>query len=323
MARPILFALFGAAAAALSPVQAQSSSAPSPTPVPAPYVRPSAPGQLVDIGGRRLHVECKGDASGPTVIFEAGLSQYTAHSTYGKARDLIAAFARVCTYDRAGLGWSDAVAGARTHDDMVADLHRLVAAGKLKGARDGRLILVGHSMGGLLARRYASVHPADVAALILVDATPEATLFGPGAVQARQGIIAQIDKGLAIAKPGVPVVAMPAGTSTEVMLAFTPEVLATVRQEYAAIDLVPDAMRGAAGYGTLGALPLTVIRRGRTANPPNAEDEEWRTMQEALARLSTRSLLVVAQNAGHVIPYDQPEVVADAVRRASTELSKR
>jgi pimeloyl-ACP methyl ester carboxylesterase len=82
-------------------------------------------------------------------------------------------------------------------------------------------------------------------------------------------------------------------------------------------------MRGATGYGTLGALPLTVIRRGRTANPPNAEDEEWRTMQEALARLSTRSLLVVAQNAGHVIPYDQPEVVADAVRRASAGLSKR
>ena len=76
--------------------------------------KPAAPGQMVDIGGgRRLHVLCKGSSDGPTVIFEAGLSQYTATSTYGKAQNLISPFARVCVYDRAGLGWSDDVKFAR------------------------------------------------------------------------------------------------------------------------------------------------------------------------------------------------------------------
>src|SRR5262245_46180563 len=82
----------------------------------APYQKPPAPGQLVDIGGgKRLHLLCKGSGDGPTVIFEAGLSQWTATSTYGKAQDAIAGFARVCVYDRAGLGWSDGVPDGRTH----------------------------------------------------------------------------------------------------------------------------------------------------------------------------------------------------------------
>ena len=119
MSRLIRVALISASAAALSSTSAQTPTTPAPPPTPpttTSYVRPAAPGQLVDIGGRRLHIECKGSAAGPTVIVEAGLSQFTAHSTYGKAQDLIAGFARVCTYDRAGLGWSDVAPGARTHE---------------------------------------------------------------------------------------------------------------------------------------------------------------------------------------------------------------
>ena len=79
---------------AAAPVQAQA-----PAPAKPSYQRPAAPGERVDIGGRRLHIQCKGSAPGPVVIFEAGLSQYTAQSTYGRAQDLIAAFAQVCTYE--------------------------------------------------------------------------------------------------------------------------------------------------------------------------------------------------------------------------------
>lgn len=291
--------------------QQPGTPAPAASPPAAVYVRPSPPGELVDIGGRRLHVECKGPATGPTVIFEAGLSQFTAHSTYGKAQELIASFAHVCVYDRAGLGWSDAAPDPRTHEDMVDDLHRLLAAKR----HAGPIVLVGHSIGGLLARLYALRHPTDVLAVVLVDATAEAGLFTPPATEERRGLVARMDAGLRIAKPGAPVVAMPAGTSPEVMLAFTPEVIAGVKQEYEAIDRVPDAMRSATGYGTLGSTPLTVIRRGRTATPPNAEDVRWRTLQETLPALSSRSRLLVATEAGHVIPYDQPTIVADAVRQ--------
>lgn len=297
---------------ATGPTDARSAD-----PAQAVYVRPAPPGRLVDIGGRRLHVECKGDRTGPAVIFEAGLSQYTAHATYGRAQDLIAPFAWVCTYDRAGLGWSDPVQGVRSQADMVRDLHRLIGAEKLKGP----LVLVGHSMGGLLVRLYAHVYPGQVAALVLVDSSSEAINFSPAADAERKATIMQIDAGLKNAKPGVPVVPFPYGTPADLMMAFTPEILRTVQQEEKALDLVPAAMRVPGGYGKLGAMPLAVIRRGRTASPPSDEDTRWRTAQEALTGLSTRSFMMVATNSGHVIPYEEPQVVADAVRRIVAELA--
>lgn len=301
--------------ALLSPVVAvlaetpAASSASAKTPAMATYLEPAPPGELVDIGGRRLHIECKGEVSAPTVIFEAGLSQYTAQGTYGKAQDLIADFARVCTYDRAGLGWSDPVTGARTQQDMVEDLHKLVSAADLKRP----LVLVGHSMGGLLARLYETTYPTDVAAMVLVDASAETIMYGPGAAASRQAAIARIDTGLSSAKEGKPIVPMPVGTPAEVMMAFTPSILRTVKQEYQAIDLVPAGLRKS--YGTLGDKPLAVIRRGKASTPPSETDVRWREAQEAMTALSTRSFLVVAENAGHVIPYEQPTVVADTVRR--------
>ncbi|MCX7512310.1 alpha/beta fold hydrolase [Frateuria sp. STR12] len=306
--------------ALMSATMAAPASFPSPRAAPASpavvYAKPAPPGRLVDIGGRRLHIQCKGTPEGPVVIFEGGLSQYTAYSTYGKAQDLIAPFAQVCIYDRAGLGWSDPVTGPRTRQDMVEDLHKLVLA-----ERFGRpLVLVGHSAGGLLARFYARKYPGEVAGVVLVDATPESIVFAPGAAKARQAIIAQINGALDGAREGAPVTALPPGTPAEVQMAFTPAILRTLKQEYEAIDRVPAAMRKPGGYGTLGDTPLAIIRRGKTSLPPNAEDEQWRQAQEAMTSLSTRSFLLVAEHSGHVIPYEQPQVVAAAVQRVLTEI---
>jgi pimeloyl-ACP methyl ester carboxylesterase len=278
----------------------------------AAFQRPAAPGQLVDIGGgRRLHIFCKGTGEGPTVVIEAGLSQYTATSTYGKAQDAIAPFARVCVYDRAGLGWSDPAPADRTHVDMVSDLHKLLIAAKIPAP----YIMVGHSLGGLLVRQYAQMYRSEVAGVVLADATSESNLFDDEGARFRAGVVAQIAQGLAKAKPGEPVVPLPDGTSTDIVMSFMPEVLAAVKDEYLAIDRTPAEMRAPLGYGTLGALPLVVIRRGKTATPPSASDIAWQADQERLTTLSTSSSLVVAENAGHVIPYDAPGVVADAVRR--------
>jgi len=279
--------------------------------VPAAFEKPAAPGRLVDVGGgRRLHVVCKGSADGPSVIIEAGLSQYTAASTYGKAQEAIAAFARVCVYDRAGMGWSDAVAEGRTHRGMVEDLHRLLEAANIPSP----YVLVGHSMGGLLVRQFVQAHRGDVVGVVLADATSE-SIFEPQASAARAGIIAQIEKGLTNGRPGVPVAPLPAGTAPEVAMSFTPAILAAVKDEYQAIDRAPADMRRRHGYGTLADLPLVVVRRGRTAQPPSVVDTLWRAEQEQLPGLSGNSILVVADHSGHVIPFDEPAVVADAVRR--------
>lgn len=308
----------------VSPVLLTAQGTP-PTPVQSPtvtpmaasavYVRPAPPGELVDVGsGRRIHIECRGPKTEVTVVIEAGLSQFPAHGSYGPSQDSIATFAHVCTYDRAGLGWSDAATLPVTHERMVDDLHRVLRA---KGVT-GPLVLVGHSMGGLLVRRYAQQFPAQVHAVVLLDATPEEMLFTDAAKAERAALVQRIAAGLRGAKAGTPVMALPAGTAPEVMLSFTPEVLSAVQQEYEAIDRVPDSMRRTGGYGTLGDRPLVVVRRGKVANPDAPAEQRWRAWQEGMLSLSTRSRLVVAEQAGHAIAYEQPSIVADVVRTLLT-----
>ena len=117
---------------------------------------------MVDIGGRKLHLECDGSGS-PTVILEAGLTGD--HRTWDQVLPEVAPTTRVCAYDRANIGPSDSAPTPRTVSDMVADLHALVGAGKLNPP----YVLVGFSFGGLVSQLYASTHPDDIAGLVLVE----------------------------------------------------------------------------------------------------------------------------------------------------------
>lgn len=123
-------------------------------------------GKLVDIGGYRLHIDCKGKGE-PPVMMDAGL----AHGAY--TWDLVmpevARFTRVCSYDRAGVGDSDRGKRPRTSQQIVAELAALLKKVKLKPP----YILVGHSFGGMNVRLYASQHPDQVAGLVLVDSSHE------------------------------------------------------------------------------------------------------------------------------------------------------
>ncbi len=315
MLRAILSLTAVAFTAAAPALTAAAQTPPSPAAATG-YVRPNPPGKLVQVGGgRRLHILCMGDPAPntPTVIFEAGLSQYTANSTNGAAQAAAVATvpgARVCTYDRAGMGWSDAAPAGWTLEGMTADLHALLAAEGISG----RVVLVGHSFGGVLARTYARAHPDRVAGVILVDASSDADTAAFDAAAA--AIIPQIDQATANAAPGVPVIGLPAGTAPEVVMTFTPEILNGVKVEFEAWGRLSPALKAPGGFGTLGDLPLIVIRRGKTAaTPPNAEDIAHQQGQESLATLSRNSVLVVAANSGHAIPLDEPQVVADAIRR--------
>lgn len=294
----------------LSSVALAQTPAPAPAAA-APFVRPPAPGRMIDIGGRKLHILCKGQGKGPTVIFEAGLSQYLAVSTYAKVQDLVAPYARACVYDRAGLGWSDPNPGVTSHQSMVADLHSLLRGAGIKGP----IILVGHSMGGLTARLYAKTYPKEVAGMVLADASTEANFALPDFDSSNASMIAQIEAGLTKGVPGQPMVPLPAGTAYDISMAFTPEVFRTVKAEQVALTLVPAAMKQPHAYGTLGAKPLVILRRGQAASPPNADDIWWRTQQEKELSLSTNSQLVVAEKSGHTIPYEAPDLTAAAVRR--------
>jgi pimeloyl-ACP methyl ester carboxylesterase len=120
------------------------------------------PGRLVDVGGHQLHIYCRGEGS-PTVVFEAPAAAMS--SVWGWVQPEVAKVTRACSYDRAGLGWSEA--GDRPYDPgrVPEELHALLDAA---GER-APYLLVGHSLGSAFVQRFASLYPAETAGLILVD----------------------------------------------------------------------------------------------------------------------------------------------------------
>jgi len=122
------------------------------------------PGQLIDVGGHRLHLYCTG-AGSPTVVLEPGLG--AASSDLGWVTPAVARDSRVCVYDRAGRGWSEAADGAQDGAQIAADLHTLLNGAHVAGA----YVLAGHSFGGLYIQSFAAQYPDQVAGMALLDST--------------------------------------------------------------------------------------------------------------------------------------------------------
>src|SRR5205823_4124433 len=123
-----------------------------------------APGRLVDAGGYRLHLNCAGDSSS-TVILESGLANRSADSDIVQPE--IAGATRVCSYDRAGIGWSDYGAEPRDPWRIATELHNLLQAANVPGP----YVLTGHSFGGLYVRMFAALYPEEVMGMVLVDSS--------------------------------------------------------------------------------------------------------------------------------------------------------
>jgi pimeloyl-ACP methyl ester carboxylesterase len=134
------------------------------------------PGQLVDVGGYRLHINCTGEGS-PTVVIESGWGDFSA--AWGWVQPEVAKTTRVCTYDRAGMGWSESSPQPRTAREFARELHTLLE----KANEPGPYVLVGHSMGGYTVRVYVHDYPEEVAGLVLIDpqnlSTEDAATFNP------------------------------------------------------------------------------------------------------------------------------------------------
>ena len=139
------------------------------------------PGSLVDVGGWRLHINCTGKAraSQPTVVLEAGIGDFSVE--WSLVQPGVAKFARVCSYDCAGDGWSELGPHPRTMHQIVFELHILL---EKAGVRPP-YVLVGHSYGGPLVRLYAATYPADVAGMVLITVSMASALrvFGIGSGQ--------------------------------------------------------------------------------------------------------------------------------------------
>jgi len=138
------------------------------------------PGQLIDVGGHRLHLHCTGSGS-PTVVLEAGGGEMS--SNLGWIAPAVARDTRVCVYDRAGRGWSEPADTAQDGAQIAADQHTLLQRGNIPGP----YVLAGHSFGGLYVLTFAARYPDDVAGLVLVDSTAPKSAAKPGTASAYDG----------------------------------------------------------------------------------------------------------------------------------------
>jgi pimeloyl-ACP methyl ester carboxylesterase len=280
--------------------------------------RLTPPGRMVDVGGRRLHLSCSGDDNNasPTVILEAsGLSSSLA---WEKVQHDVAGFARVCAYDRAGMGFSDPAPDARTAYDMERDLSSLLKNAGLAPP----YLLVGHSAGGFPVRLFASRHPEAVRGMVLVDVAPEKIVeIGPESYQRLRGRLglARFAVRLGLLRLFNP---LQIPSSPSFALTYRAQVFDAVARM---INSYPtSAQQFAAARPTLPDLPLVVITHGVPGDwpapgmivPQEADKAEraWQSAQEALAHTSTRGKLVVARDCGHMIPQQRPDLVVQAIR---------
>ncbi len=279
-----------------------------------------APGQLFDVGGRKLHLRCMGGGS-PAVLLEAGGGSSSLQ--WWPLEEQLAEFSNVCSYDRAGFGWSDPSPSELSFEGGARDLKALLSAAEVPGP----YILVGHSKGGLHVRTYARLYPDDVAGVLLLDASEEQSLFSN---------LDFVESSLADARTQVLLVRFGV---LRLLLRFSPaalplpEIPEEIRQPFfreiarpdiwkaaisggAAYRLTPTEMRVAGGFGSLGDIPLIVITHGIPFTGGQAFQEEWwPAAMERLASLSSNSELLVAEHSGHSIMWDEPELVVDAVRK--------
>jgi pimeloyl-ACP methyl ester carboxylesterase len=275
-----------------------------------------APGRRYDVGGYKMHLDCTGaDGGSPTVILESGLGD--TYISWRKVQPEIAKFTRVCSYDRAGLGFSDSSPKPRTSQVIAQELHALLNAAAIAPP----YVLVGHSMGGYDVRLYASLYRSEVAGMVLVDAShPDQENRLPAELKNMEGSWQREAMFLEYATPfGVPrLIGLcdqpPAERAAECNFH-------SAREGVAELQSFKESAAQTAATGSLGDMPLAVL--SHDPNKPYADlpadlakptNEAWEKMQEELAHLSTRGTQTAVKGSSHYIQIDSPEVVIATVR---------
>lgn len=296
----------------------------------------TAPAKLVDIGGRqRLNLYCTGSGH-PAVILDAGMGDSTI--SWALIQSAISKKTRTCSFDRAGLGFSDAAKRPSTPVNQSEDLHALLKAAHIKPP----YVLVGHSMAGMNVRVYADKYPGEVAGMVLVEPSHEDqsirgwSIGDPGQKQRWDAYlkdmhtcIGDAQKGLVNGTPefkkcvGDDDPRFSAGiNAAQKTYGATPKWQAAAASERENV-FYESAEETRATRKNFGDIPIIVL----THSPyPKAKDEtqdirnqrtlQWEDMHLQVASMSARGINIIVPKSTHYIQYDQPQVVEDAVFEA-------
>ena len=273
------------------------------------------PGTLVDVGGYRMHIACMGNGS-PTVVLDAGLSD--SFYSWRKVQPQIATFTRVCSYDRAGLGYSETSPFPRTSRVFAEELERLLINDRLPPP----YVLVGHSLGGSTIRVYANRNPSSIAGMIFVDSVhpDQENRLSPAVAQVQRNQMREAKKFEWEVLFGIPRVRGQCGSDpVEVTVNCN---FRTTRAWLGELEGFHESLSQAALTGPFGDIPLSVLSHDPQKLPEwlspddgKVFNDAWEKMQEELPTLSTQGKRTIAKNSSHYIQLDSPDHVIDEVRK--------
>ncbi|WP_266170901.1 alpha/beta fold hydrolase [Dyella subtropica] len=306
--------------------------------------------RLVEIErGRRLHLHCTGNGE-PTVILEAGHGDM--FSTWARIQPVVSGYTRVCSYDRAGLGFSDPPRRPGAVQQVVNDLHALLKRAQIRPP----YLLVGHSMGGMAVRLFAAEHSSEVVGMVLVDPTNEHQAEGYNRVDhrpydvwhaANQRQYKEDEECVTAATAGELAVGIP--LYERCVAEYDSHFDAAINKVMIDLSVSPGALRAmvweeessfyesarqlAAKPGNYGSMPLMVLvaspapkRKSQTQDQADAEYQMLLGLHRDVASRSTRGTVVQVPHTGHYIQMDAPEAVLDAIahtfRQASLDSRK-
>ncbi len=274
----------------------------------------SPPGKRVDIGGYKLHLNCQGNGS-PTIVLDAGLGDWSVH--WVEVQEKLKADSRVCSYDRAGYGWSDPGPRPRSSAQIVTELHYLLE----KAGEKPPYLLAGHSFGGINMRLFASTYPSEVSGLVLIDAShPESLPYrrddsgkAPSTTPTNSLMLIQP---LEADISQIPSAAIAAVNNS---LLHTKSISAS-RAEYRAMGQSISKLLQAP---RMRDVPVFVISRGVREWPEgkegDAQETAWQKQQEELVGISSQAKHIIASKSGHFIHLKEPQLVADSIKRMVTD----
>jgi pimeloyl-ACP methyl ester carboxylesterase len=249
-------------------------------------------GQLVDVGSHRLHIDCIGHGS-PAVILEAGNLGMSAD--WIKIQQRVARTTRVCSYDRAGMGWSEAGPPPRDASRISAELHTLLTRAGVAPP----YVMVGHSYGGLYTLRYAGQYREDVVGLVLLDSShpDQFTRSAEGRAMFRRtsrlGAVLPLLTRLGIVRltnflPAHPDLPPPQRAQVQAFNSTNRQVTTSAAE----FRVTPESSAQAASTTSIDDKPLAVVTAGE-------QTPEWLQMQDELLALSPNSIHRVAAGATH------------------------